>query len=122
MPHNIDLQNRLKEIQGFKETVREWEFDAEEKHEKSHDESKGNKNGKDEEDNNLQTAPMHESKRVKSMIKGEGNPRSKKTQITVAWQRIPTRMRKKFTGIDERTDEYNDEYRDKDKVSGLRFT
>lgn len=31
-------------------------------------------------------------------------------------------MRKKFTGIDERTDEYNDEYRDKDKVSGLRFT
>ena len=86
-------------------------------------ESKGNKNGKDEEDNNLQTAPMYESKRVKSMIKGETqNPRSKKTQITVAWQRVPTRMRKKFTGIDERTDEYNDEYRDKDKVSGLRFT
>ena len=65
---------------------------------------------------------MHESKRVKSMIKGEGNPRSKKTQITVAWQRIPTKMRKKCTGIDERTDEYNDEYRDEDKVSGLRFT
>ena len=28
----------------------------------------------------------------------------------------------RFTGIDERTDEYNDEYRDKDKVSGQRFT
>ena len=66
---------------------------------------------------------MHESKRAKSMIKGETqNTRLKKTQITVAWQRIPTRMRKKCTGIDERTDEYNDEYRDKDKVSGLRFT
>ena len=57
------------------------------------------------------------------MIKGKTqNTRSEKTQITVVWQRIPTRMRKKFTGIDERTDEYNDEYRDKDKVSGLRFT
>ena len=56
---------------------------------------------------------MHESKRVKSMIKGKTqNTRSEKTQITVVWQRIPTRMRKKFTGIDERTDEYNDEYRD----------
>ena len=66
---------------------------------------------------------MHESKRVKSTIKGKTqNTRSEKTQITVVWQRIPTRMRKKFTGIDERTDEYNDEYRDKDKVSGLRFT
>ena len=113
MPHNIDLQNRLKEIQGLKGTVWEWEFVAEEKHEKSHDESKGNKNGKDKEDNSLQTAPMHESKRVKSMIKGKTqNTRSEKTQITVVWQRIPTRMRKKFTGIDERTDEYNDEYRD----------
>ena len=66
---------------------------------------------------------MHESKRVKSTIKGKTqNTRSEKTQIKVVWQRIPTRMRKKFTGIDERTDEYNDEYRDKDKVSGQRFT
>lgn len=57
------------------------------------------------------------------MIKGKTqNTRSEKTQITVVGQRIPTRMRKKFTGIDKRTDEYNDEYRDKDKVSGLRFT
>ena len=57
------------------------------------------------------------------MIKGKTqNTRSEKTQITVVWQRIPTRMRKKFTGTDKRTDEYNDEYRDKYKVSGLRFT
>ena len=57
------------------------------------------------------------------MIKGKTqNTRSEKTQVTVAWQRIPTRMRKKFTGIDERIDEYNDEYRNKDKISGLRFT